>query len=125
MKRMASCWFVAILALAFVRGASGQGTDPDVRLPVPRFEQDSTSFPVAVPSDYRALTGYLVVYENRKRPDGPTIRLPVAVLRARSAQAEPSPVLYLAGGPGSSALNAAAYPGAYPWTTDRDFIVLG
>ena len=35
------------------------------------------------------------------------------------------PVVYLAGGPGVSGLSAAAYPGAYPWLEDRDFIVLG
>ncbi|MBO6576837.1 MAG: alpha/beta fold hydrolase [Rhodothermales bacterium] len=112
----------ALLAtLLLVHPSSAQHHDQQI----PRFEPDSTSFPVSVPSAFRALTGYLVVYEDRADPDGPTIRLPVAVLRARSGASAEGPVLYLAGGPGSSALNAAAYPGAYPWTSERDFVVIG
>jgi hypothetical protein len=43
---------------------------------------------------------YLVVPEDRSRPDGPTIRLLVAKYPARSPEKQPDPVVYLAGGPG-------------------------
>src|SRR5262245_64598631 len=43
---------------------------------------------------------YLVVPENRKQPDGRTIKLLVAKYPARSPETQPDPVVYLAGGPG-------------------------
>ena len=91
----------------------------------PRFESDTTSsFPISVPATYASTTGYLVVFEDRNDPQSSTIRLPVAIVHAQSKQREVAPVVYLGGGPGSSALNAAAYPGAYPFTEKHDFVVL-
>lgn len=94
---------------------------------VPRFESVAAGadFPVAVPAAYRSTVGYLVVEENRERPTGREVRLPVAIVHAKRGVAEASPVLFLSGGPGIGSLNPAAYPGAYPWTNDRDFVVLG
>jgi pimeloyl-ACP methyl ester carboxylesterase len=48
--------------------------------------------------------GYLTVAENRERPSGRTIRIPVARLRAQSPNPKPDPIVFLAGGPGSSGL---------------------
>lgn len=122
---MTRLFFAVLLAVFGCYPAVGQSTGSSSEGQVPRFEPDSIDFPVAVPSAFRALTGYLVVYEDRAIQDGPTIRLPVVVLRAKNGHGAPGPVLYLAGGPGSSALNAAAYPGAYPWTVERDFVIFG
>jgi len=47
--------------------------------------------------------GYVVVPERHAAPDGPTIRLPVAVRRATSADARPDPLLLAQGGPGGDA----------------------
>lgn len=48
----------------------------------------------------------LVVPENRSKPEGSKIKLPV--LRFKSTAAKPgSPIIYLAGGPGASGLNSA------------------
>ena len=92
---------------------------------IPRFEIDTTAtFPVSVPSNYASTTGYLVVFENRENPESAVIKLPIAIIHSRSASQRTAPVLYLTGGPGSSALNAAAYPGAYPFIEDHDFIVM-
>ncbi len=44
--------------------------------------------------------GYLVVPENRDRPDGRTLRLSVAVLKSLSDTPLPDPLVYLSGGPG-------------------------
>ena len=51
----------------------------------------------------KASCGYLVVPENRSRPNGRTIRLMVAKYPARSPEKRPDPVVYLAGGPGDIA----------------------
>ncbi len=111
---------LCILIIAWVSTGQVRG-----QFAVPRFEPETgAQFPVQVPAAFESTTGYLVVLENRERPDGPTVRLPVAIVHARTGGRWKSPVLYLGGGPGSSALNVAAYPGAYPFTGDRDFIVM-
>ena len=91
---------------------------------VPRFEPVAPGeFPVSIPTSREATLGYLVVWENRATKST-TIKLPVAVVRAATPSTK-EPVLFLTGGPGSGGLSPAAYPGAYPWTADRDFIVFG
>ncbi len=102
---------------------------PDASAHVPRFEEvsDDTAFPVSVPGRFASRRGYLVVAENRADPRTHEIRLPVAIVRGqteRSSHPLP-PVVFLSGGPGIGSLAAAAYPGAYPWTASRDFIVFG
>ncbi len=92
---------------------------------VPRFEPvPRDSFPVALGKDRRIDTGYLVVYEDRARSGGRTIRLPVAIVRSRSATPAPDPVVYTAGGPGGSSLSAAQYADAYRFLGTRDLIVV-
>jgi pimeloyl-ACP methyl ester carboxylesterase len=78
----------------------------------------------------------LSVPENRAAPDGRTIKLPVAILRATGPRKQPDPVIYLSGGPGEAPLAAPA-PGIDPlkdgdwWTStaairrNRDFIFVG
>jgi hypothetical protein len=97
-------------AAAGTRPGVGRGSAEGV---VPRFEPvPRDSFPVELAKDQRIDTGYLVVDEDRARPGGRTIRLPVAILRSQSATPAPDPVVYTAGGPGSSSLSAAQYAGA-------------
>ena len=50
--------------------------------------------------------GYVAVLEDRGRTDGNVIRLAVARLRASVPSPRPDPVIYLAGGPGVSALES-------------------
>ena len=47
--------------------------------------------------------GYVVVPERHANPDGPTIRIPVAVRRSTSPDAQPDPLLLAQGGPGGDA----------------------
>lgn len=68
-------------------------------LTVPRFERNGI-FPVEWPKEQKIDTGFLVVLENRSRPNGRVIRLPVAILRSGTAQPALHPVLYLPGGQG-------------------------
>lgn len=95
-------------------------------LSAPRFEKKGSeeAFPVVVPSAFDSTLGWLVVKEDRSVPRSNEIKLPVAIIHT-DAESPKSPVLYLSGGPGSSAMRTAAFPGAYPWLAERDFIVIG
>jgi len=90
---------------------------------VPRFEK--TACPFDVWGSYRVECGFVVVPEDHKDPDGPTIRLATAIVRDQSPNHQPDPVVMLAGGPGGDAVEytlsaAAVYE---PLLANRDFIV--
>lgn len=73
----------------------------------PRFEESLCEF--ALPEGQQpehARCGFLVVPEDRSEPEGRTIRLAVAVLKA-TGEPVADPVLYLSGGPGFPALEGA------------------
>ena len=70
--------------------------------------------------------GMLTVPEDHSQPDGPTIRLAVAVFHALGSKPKPDPIIYLDGGPGIHTLDQAAY--AFDSTfsgfaRNRDFIL--
>src|SRR3990172_124965 len=69
---------------------------------VPRFEPSAC--PSAIPLDKKIECGYLVVLEDRTRPDGPTIRLAAAIVRAPHPHPAPPPLILLNGGPGGQAM---------------------
>lgn len=87
-------------------------------------QADFSEFPVTVPSSYKSHRGYLIVEETRPNGTRLTNKLPVIIVKAQQQSNKP-PVLKLSGGPGISGLIDAAYPNAYPWLSDRDFILLG
>ncbi|HVG16616.1 MAG TPA: alpha/beta hydrolase [Chitinophagaceae bacterium] len=89
---------------------------------VPRFES-SDSLVIDIPANQKTTFGYLVVYEDQSKKAGKTLRLPVFILKSRSLNPKPDPVLYTAGGPGSSSVNTAKYGAYYSYLDDRDFIV--
>lgn len=82
--------------------------------------QSSSAFEPAPCPDSIAATecGYVSVPENHANPDGPQIRLAVAIARAESAA--PDPLFFLAGGPGEDGL---AYSIMSQFITDRDVVV--
>ena len=92
-------------------------------LPVPRFEPGTCRFQIpARPVE----CGYLIVPEDRSDPDGPTVSLHVAIFPSTSPDPEPDPVIYLMGGGGGNALNAADYylrAVGYDIRQSRDFIM--
>jgi pimeloyl-ACP methyl ester carboxylesterase len=69
---------------------------------VPRYEEGRCRF--EVPDNYRVRCGDLIVPEDRTNPDGPTIALHVAIVRAKSRTATDDPIVYLDGGPGGHTL---------------------
>ena len=89
---------------------------------VPRLESTPcSSFDL---HDENAECGFLIVPENRDDPESRTLRLAVAILKSRSAEPQPDPVIYLHGGPGGSAIADASGWLDHPLRDDRDFILL-
>ncbi|MGD8792443.1 MAG: alpha/beta fold hydrolase [Anaerolineae bacterium] len=90
----------------------------------PVFEPSSCRFDV--PAGYEIECGDLVVLEDHSQPDGPTIRLPVAIFESTGPNPAPDPVVHLVGGPGDSLLDAAApylEMGGDEFLKTRDYIM--
>ena len=82
---------------AFVSGGPGA--------PTPRFEAaPCPKTPEPIKALQNARCGFLVVPENRSIPKSRNIRLVVAIVPSQSRPAAPAPVVFLAGGPGESAI---------------------
>lgn len=68
--------------------------------------------------------GYVTVPERHANPDGPTIRIPVAIHRAASADTHPDPLVIAQGGPGGDAFEVFSF--LLPNTeiaADRDIVI--
>jgi pimeloyl-ACP methyl ester carboxylesterase len=68
--------------------------------------------------------GILYVPEDRADPDSATIELAFAILYAATEDAQPDPVIYLAGGPGGNAVAELEAWVDIPYIQDRDLILL-
>ena len=121
--------FVLMAAAGILAGCNGKDTGRIASADLPRFEDiaDGADFPVQIPGGFESRRGYLIVAEKRNGKAPSEIRLPVAIVRARQEPPgeDRAPIVFLGGGPGIGSLAAAAYPAAYPWTRDRDFIIIG
>lgn len=67
--------------------------------------------------------GYLEVLENRNKPSGNRIKLPIYIFKSRSKYPKPNPILYTVGGPGYTSMRASQYMKYYKYLDDRDFIL--
>ncbi|PNQ72167.1 hypothetical protein C1T31_12635 [Hanstruepera neustonica] len=76
-----------------------------------------------IPEDQAYTFGYLEVLENRDKPDGYTIKLPIYIFKSRSKNPKPDPILYTVGGPGYTSMLASKYMAYYKYLDDRDFIL--
>ncbi len=84
--------------------AAAQGDGP--RGELPRFEETPCPFPMTpIRRESGAVQcGALIVPEDRADPAGRVIGLAVVILRPPGGASQPDPIVYLSGGPGSSAL---------------------
>ena len=92
-------------------------------LRTPRFEPGDCAAPITIGHPHYC--GWLVVPEDRTKPDSRLIRLPVVVFEARTPDPRPDPVIYLAGGGG---VNQLAMMNLYSdfvsaVVSERDFIM--
>ena len=94
-------------------------------LPQIEYLTENGNFPIKMPTAFESQHGYLSVAESRGRSSTKSIRLPFVVIKAKDPKPALAPVLLLMGGPGVGSLSAASYPGAYPWTEQRDFVIFG
>jgi pimeloyl-ACP methyl ester carboxylesterase len=111
-----------LLALLALSPAKAQDAESGA---TPQFE--SASCPTAtepVAALQAARCGYLVVPENRSKPDSRTIRLAVAIVPAATGKPLPDPVVFMAGGPGESAILDTPFLVDAGINRDRDLIIM-
>jgi pimeloyl-ACP methyl ester carboxylesterase len=93
-----SRYFLAMAGLAVAGACAVPGTAVAGGNAV--FEAEDCWF--AVPEDQAAQCGYVSVAEDRKRPGGGKVRLPVVILKADpDDDTRADPILYITGGPGA------------------------
>jgi len=95
----------------------------------PRFESASCpDLPEPLPPLREVLPaarcGFLVVPENRSRPEGRTIRLAVAIVPAVSTHPAPDPLVHLTGGPGGIAILEGPRLVEAGFNQNRDLILM-
>ena len=110
---------VLLIALLMAPVVYAQGGGDDI----PRFDEAECPFDLPVFED-NIVCGYVEVPESRSEPDGPTIRLAIAILRSHSSSPLPDPVVYLEGGPGGSALDGVEFWVTTRFRDERDFILI-
>ena len=119
--------YQSLLLLALLLASSvgaGAAQDGEGTATVPRFEPAPCPKLQGAETLADASCGYLVVPEDRSRPNGRTIRLMVAKFPARSPRKRADPVVYLAGGPGDIApLDVNGFIAAN-FIGDRDILVV-
>jgi pimeloyl-ACP methyl ester carboxylesterase len=111
------------LLLGFIGFFTSCGKEQKVRSTfTPRFivSEDTTH---KIPKGQEFTFGYLEVLENREKPEGNTIKLPVYIFKSRSKTPKKDPIIYTVGGPGSSTMRSAQYMKYYQYLDDRDFIL--
>jgi len=121
MKKLVIPCLSALVLVASVLAGCGKVEEPAYQR---HFELAECQFDI--PPGQTVECGYLTVPEDRSQPDGPTIRLHVAIFKSHSDDPAPDPVVYLAGGPGEQALETM--PLLFnlrfaPFLANRDFIV--
>lgn len=110
-----------IVSALMLAPASAQNTTYD-----PVFESDECLFPLpdGEVEGSTIFCGYLILPETRDSPESEMVALAVAILHSTGTDPAPDPLVYLSGGPGSSALLEAADWAASPLRQDRDIILI-
>lgn len=73
-------------------------------------------------SSLKTICGYLIVPENRNKPNGKTIKLPFAIAQSNNPNKKKDPVVFTGGGPGSSSLGFVQSAQHRSLIKDRDLI---
>jgi pimeloyl-ACP methyl ester carboxylesterase len=116
MIKSAAVLFLLTLSLGDVRAQAR----------VPRFEAGECLVPTnGWPDTVRVECGYLTVAESRERLNGPTVRLPVALFRAKNPDGGP-PLVMLHGGPGGNGGLQSSFvqqTATWPLAGRRDIVI--
>jgi len=126
-----SCILAVWTALAFAAAMmvlAPAGHTADSKTALPRFDKTDCWF--VPPKDKQVSCGYLVTLEDRAKPAGRQVKLPIVVIKATGAQRKPDPVVFLSGGPGQGVgLDKKEveewwkYDKYWPWLKNRDLIL--
>jgi pimeloyl-ACP methyl ester carboxylesterase len=113
----------AFLLAMLLSIASGGSVAPSTVAPRAELQTRACTLPDLA---RRARCGILLVRENPDRPDSRAIKIHFAVLPAASGTAQRDPIAILMGGPGESAIEAAAYYANWlsPVLNDRDLLLM-
>ncbi len=114
-----------LATLLLVMAAALVPASPVMPAPQARFVRGACpGKPSALAGIKGARCGYLTVPENRSKPDGKLIRLPVAIIPAVAAKPARDPILWLTGGPGFDAYTQAQYVLDWGLNRDRNVILM-
>jgi pimeloyl-ACP methyl ester carboxylesterase len=112
-------FFVVALALLALAAAGHEARS------TPRFEAaPCPKTPEPISALRNARCGFLVVPENRSRPDGRMLRLAVAIVSSQVKPAQPDPIVFLAGGPGEAAILDTPFLVEAGINRNRDVIIV-
>jgi len=94
----------------------------------PRFEKSDCWF--TLPKGKAATCGHLIVLEDRTKPDGRRVSLPIVVIKASGSNRLADPVVFLSGGPGQGVgLDKEgmktwwSYEKYWSWMKNRDLVL--
>jgi pimeloyl-ACP methyl ester carboxylesterase len=122
-KRVVAAVLSMVLLPAASVGALDGGTDGSFSNAIGTFEETACFF--ELPPGQDVTCGYVTVPERHAHPDGPTIRLAVAVIKSTSPDPAPDPLVIESGGPGFPSLLAA--PSALnmlDFRAQRDLVII-
>lgn len=112
----------AVLASPSVSSTEAPPERPAV---TPRFEPSQCPrTPEPILALQKARCGFLVVPENRAKPNGRKIRLAVAIVRSEEKPAKPDPVVFMTGGPGAAAILDTPFLVKAGINRDRDLVIM-
>lgn len=102
--RLFRCCFVLIMVVSML--PFGVKPSSAAQADVPRFEPApcDPELMIGAVEGQDIICGFVVVPETYDNPDGPTIRLAVAIIKSREENPEPDPLVMMQGGPGGSTL---------------------
>ena len=118
MKHLSIENLIVIISLFVFSSSFGQNTITFS----PKFKK-SKKTTHKIKRDQEYTFGYLEVLENRNKPNGNTIQLPVYIFKSRSKNPKSDPILYTVGGPGYTSMRTSQYMKYYRYLDDRDFIL--
>lgn len=106
---------IIALIISFQLSASAQqkGYTPKIEPCECAFKADSS---------LKTRCAYLIVPENRSKPNGKSIKLPFIYVESKNPNKHKDPVLYTAGGPGASSLGGVRFIHERVFIKDRDYI---
>lgn len=83
---------------------------------------ETAACPIKIDSSFQTRCGYLIVPENRKKPNSPKIKLPFIIAYSKNPDKKKDPLLYTTGGPGGSSLGWITGAVRHSPIQDRDCI---